>query len=77
MLVPTMRPNKPTKTKDASFKSIVNLEPPLVWSQYVAHSTMAGSIKPKVDKQRAPNSEMNRSKLGTAIASETEEYGIT
>lgn len=32
---------------------------------------MAGNARPNVDKQKAPNNEMKRSKLGMAMASKT------
>jgi len=46
---------------------------PLVWYQCVQIWMSAGKARPKADRHRAPNREMNSSRLGMATAKRTNE----
>lgn len=66
--VPMIKPAKPTKIKTVHRISIIILSFPYRCFQNVAISMIAGYASPNDDRQNAPNNEMNKAKLGIAIA---------
>lgn len=70
--VPIIRPAKPIIAITAFLKIKINLARPVVWCHRVKQSNSAGIVRPNIDSVRAPNSDMNRSKLGMATANKTE-----
>lgn len=66
-----IRPATPTKTIVLFNSTIRTLRKPDTNFQYVNSSISAGKAKPRADKHRAPNSEINSSRLGMATASKT------
>lgn len=68
-----IKPAIPTNTMIVFTKTMRAFWKPVVVFQCTKNSIRAGKARPRADKQRAPNSEMNSSKLGIATASRTEE----
>lgn len=74
--VPVIKPAAPTMIKKIFIENIISLGRPFTYSQYVAHSIIAGKARPNVDKQKAPNNEINNSKFGIAMARKTAKIEI-
>ncbi len=69
--VPTTSPKSPTITITAFFNTINTFSAPLICFQYVNNWIIAGNTNPNAERHKAPNREMNSSKLGIATASKT------
>lgn len=70
--VPIISPAKPIIAIIAFLKIKTNLASPDVWCHRVKQSNSAGIVRPNMERVNAPNSDMNRSKLGMATANRTE-----
>lgn len=69
--VPMTKPAKPINAIITFLNIKINLDRPDVKCHRVQQSKNAGIVKPNIDKVKAPNSDMNRSKLGIATANKT------
>ncbi len=72
IVVPIIRPAKPMIAIITFLIIKITRDAPDVEFHSVQHSRNAGSVKPNVDNVNAPINDINRSKLGTAIANKTE-----
>lgn len=71
VVVPITSPAKPIQTIIVFLLINRARDAPVVECQRVQHSRNAGNVKPNVDSVNAPTSDINRSKLGIAIANIT------
>lgn len=69
--VPITRANKPQITNNEFFAIIINLEIPDLVLTKTKLSIIAGSTMPSIDRQKAPNNDINKSNFGIATASKT------
>lgn len=69
--VPITRANKPKIINNEFLTIIINLEIPDLVLTKTKLSIKAGSTMPSIDRQNAPNNDINKSNFGIATASKT------